>query len=180
MLKRSGQVALCGMIAALCILLMLMTGLFPFATYALPAVAGLLMVAVVVECGVKWAVMVYVAVSLLAVFITPDREAMLMFVFFFGHYPILKVTLEKIRLRPVEWLVKFGIFNACVLAAYAVIIFLFQMPDILTEMGGFGRYSALVLLLMGNVVFFIYDIALSRLINAYVLWFRPKVLRRFQ
>lgn len=90
MLKRSGQVALCGMIAAVCILLMLMTGLFPFATYALPAVAGLLMVAVVVECGVKWAVMVYVAVSLLAIFITPDREAMLMFVFFFGHYPIIK------------------------------------------------------------------------------------------
>lgn len=119
MLKRSGQVALCGMIAAVCILLMLMTGLFPFATYALPAVAGLLMVAVVVECGVKWAVMVYVAVSLLAIFITPDREAMLMFVFFFGHYPIIKAGLERIRLRPLEWLVKFGVFNACVLAAYA-------------------------------------------------------------
>ncbi len=34
MLKRSSQVALGGVVASLCILLMLMTGFFPFLTYA--------------------------------------------------------------------------------------------------------------------------------------------------
>ena len=44
-MKRSEKVALCGMIAALCTILLFMTGMFPFSTYALPALAGILMVA---------------------------------------------------------------------------------------------------------------------------------------
>ena len=48
-MKKSEQVALCGVVAALCTLLMFMTGMFPFSTYALPALAGLLMVTVAVE-----------------------------------------------------------------------------------------------------------------------------------
>ena len=39
-MKRSQQVALCGMVAALCTLLLFLTGMFPFSTYALPALAG--------------------------------------------------------------------------------------------------------------------------------------------
>ena len=50
-MKKSEQVALCGVVAALCTLLMFMTGMFPFSTYALPALAGLLMVTVAVETG---------------------------------------------------------------------------------------------------------------------------------
>ena len=46
MLKKSSQVALGGVVASLCILLMLMTGFFPFLTYAAPAAAGFLLIAV--------------------------------------------------------------------------------------------------------------------------------------
>ena len=45
-MKRSTKIALGGMITGLCIMLMFMTGLFPFATYALPAAAGIVLVAV--------------------------------------------------------------------------------------------------------------------------------------
>ena len=48
MLKRTSQVALGGMIAALCVLLMMLTGILPFLTYAVPAMAGFLMVVMVV------------------------------------------------------------------------------------------------------------------------------------
>ena len=98
-IKRSAQVALCGMMAALCMLLMFMTGLIPFATYAIPALAGILMIVIVVETNAKWALLVYIAVSLLSIFITPDREAAMMFIAFFGHYPILKLYLERVRPR---------------------------------------------------------------------------------
>ena len=41
--KKSTQVALGGLAAALCTLLMFLTGMIPFATYALPAAAGIVL-----------------------------------------------------------------------------------------------------------------------------------------
>ena len=114
-MKRSTKIALGGMITGLCIMLMFMTGLFPFATYALPALAGLILVAMVVEFGSTQALIVYVAVSILSIFMTPDREAAIMFICFFGHYPIIKVIIERrIPNRILEWVVKLLTFNACI------------------------------------------------------------------
>ena len=56
--KKSTQVALGGLAAALCTLLMFLTGMIPFATYALPAAAGIVLVAVVVENGASTAALV--------------------------------------------------------------------------------------------------------------------------
>lgn len=177
-MKRSAKVALCGMIAALCVLLLFATGLIPFGTYALPTLAGLLMVAVVAEAGGSWALTLYVAVSLLSLILTPDKEAMLMFIMFFGHYPITKQAIEKISFKPLCLLIKFLVFNACIIFAYMIIIFVFQIPDVLTEMGLFGKWSAIILLALGNTVFITYDFALTSVTRAYLYWFRPRFLRR--
>ena len=176
--KKSQKVALCGMVAALCTMLMFLTGVFPFATYAMPALAGLLMVAVAVETGASWAFTLYAAVSILSFIMTPDKEAMLMFVMFFGHYPITKFWLEKIKFKPLGWLLKIISFNACIVAAYLIVIFVFQIPDILTEFGDFGKYSVLIMLGLGNLLFFVYDFALTQIMAVYVYVFRPKFLRR--
>ncbi len=176
--EKSKKVALCGMIAALCTLLMFMTGVFPFATYAMPALAGLLMVAVAVETGASWAVTLYAAVSILSIILTPDKEAMLMFVMFFGHYPITKFWLEKLKPKLLSWVLKIVCFNICIVIAYLIVIFLFQMPDILTEFGDFGKYSVLVMLFLGNALFFAYDICLTQIMAVYVHVFRPRFLRK--
>lgn len=170
--------ALCGVVAALCTVLLFMTGLFPFSTYALPALAGLLMVSVSVETGPRWAFTLYVAVSILSFLMTPDKEAMLMFVMFFGHYPITKLLLEKLKWKPLVFVLKFLCFNFCVVLGYLIILYIFRIPDILTEFGDFGKYSVLVLLGLGNLLFVVYDFALTQITRTYVLWFRPKFLRR--
>lgn len=72
--KKSTQVALGGLAAALCTLLMFLTGMIPFATYALPAAAGIVLVAVVVENGASTAALVYGAASILALFVVPDGK----------------------------------------------------------------------------------------------------------
>ena len=59
---------------------------------------------------------------------------------------------------------------------YLVVIYVLGIPDILESFGNFGRYSALVLLLMGNVVFAVYDFALTNIVIVYHQWFRPKIL----
>ncbi|MBQ7082905.1 MAG: hypothetical protein IJM93_05120, partial [Oscillospiraceae bacterium] len=73
-MKNSSRVALGGVIASLCVLLMMMTGFFPFLTYAAPLLSGFLLIAVVCDCGYRWAVLVYLVVSLLSVFIVPDKQ----------------------------------------------------------------------------------------------------------
>lgn len=48
----------------------------------------------------------------------------------------------------------------------------------LEDVGPLGQYSVLALLALGNVVFWIYDVALSRIITAYREVLRKKIFRR--
>ena len=176
---KSTKIAVGGVFSALCLLLMLMSGMVPFSTYAIPALAGAMLIAVLIEAGRKAAVMVYISVSLLSIFAAPDKEAAMIFVSLCGYYPLLKEWLEQLSSRMIEYILKFAVFNAAIVLGYAAITRIFGFPSItVDDMGTFGRYTALVLLLAGNVVFFIYDIALTRFIFTYLNWFRPKFLRR--
>ena len=166
-MRKSTQVAVGGLSSALCLLLMFMTGMIPFATFALPAMAGILLIAVVVENGYQTATMVYVAVSILSLFMCPDKEA-----------PIIKGKLEKIKWKPLQYLVKFAVFNTAIVCSYWVIINLFGLTEILEEMGAFGKYTLLVTLGMGNLVFTTFDFALSRIMYAYVHILRKRIFRR--
>lgn len=178
MVRKSTQVAMGGVTSALCLLLMFMTGLIPFATFALPATAGILLVAIVVENGYQTALLVYGAVSFLSLVIVPDREAALMFIAFFGHYPILKSRLERIPSRLAEGVVKFSVFNLCVVGGYWVAIKILGMGFLLESMGEFGKYSLIVLLAMGNLFFVLYDRALTNIITFYVKVFRVRYLSK--
>ena len=53
--KNSTKTAIGGIIAALSIVLMLLTSAIPTLTYAIPAIAGLLLVVIVIEVNKKWA-----------------------------------------------------------------------------------------------------------------------------
>ena len=82
-LKQSGKVALGGIMGALSLMIMFLTA-FPYMTYALPAIAGAVLIPVVIELGSKWAWMVYACVSFLSLLIAPSLEAKVMFIAFFG------------------------------------------------------------------------------------------------
>ena len=98
-MKNSMKLALCGVMAALSTVLLFLTGAAPVATLALPAIAGCLLIPVVVEAGLPWAFGVYGVCSVLGVFLAPDRQALLFYVLFFGHYPALFAVLGRIALR---------------------------------------------------------------------------------
>ena len=89
MRSKAAKVALCGVVSALSVVLMLMTGIVPIATIALPALAGCLTIAIVAETNVRYGFAVYCVVSVLAILLTPDREAILFYILFFGYYPTL-------------------------------------------------------------------------------------------
>lgn len=176
MKKQTFSVALGGIVAALSLVCLFLTGVFPFATYALPALAGVCLILIVIEIGERWAWLTYAVIALLALILTPDWEAKLLFVAFFGYYPILKARLERLRPRALEWGVKLVVFNTAVIAAYAVLLFVLRLDEVAAEFAG---WIGPALLLGGNVVFVLYDISLTRLISTYMWRLRPKLPRNF-
>ena len=93
--KVSFVVSLGGIISAFCLFSMFLTGVMPMFVYTLPALAGALLIIIVIELGVKWAFVTYSTVGILSLFITPDKEAAVMFIMFLGYYPIVKSFFEK-------------------------------------------------------------------------------------
>ncbi len=170
-MKKSKRIALCGMLSALSLVIMLIA-YFPYLTYTLPALAGIMFAIVMVEVGAKWAWGSFVTTAILSLLLC-EKEAAVIFVAFFGYYPIVKANLERISLKIVEYIVKFLLFNIAVVVAYLVIIYIFSIP--IENMGQFGQYTLLILLGLGNVVFVIYDFALSTAYQEYMLKLHPKV-----
>lgn len=165
------------MIAALSIVCMMLTGLLPMAEFALPALAGVLLIMLVVEISPKWAFLVYIAVAILSLLLAPSKDSAVFFTAFLGWYPIAKSKLENIRKPVLEWIWKVLLFNVSIGAGLAAAIYLFRLSDYVEML----QDSAWILIagwLFLNVVFVIYDIALTRLITAYVKWFRPKYIQK--
>lgn len=173
--KSSTQVALGGLSAALCLVIMLGTVLIPFATYAAPAMAGIALIPIALELGLPVAGITYAAVALLSLLMVPDREAALMFIAFFGYYPILKFKLDRIKFKLIRILIKLAIFNASILAGYFVIIYIFGLYYLMDELtGGFGW----LLLAVGNLCFPLYEKALKNITALYLYRFRKNIFRK--
>lgn len=172
-MSKSIRVAFCGIITALCTAFMFLTSLIPIATYALPALSGALLIIVVIEMGASWAWPVYIAASVLSLLIAGDKEAALLFVLFFGYYPILKAAFERIHRKYLTVLLKFAVFNVSMIAAFFISIKVLGIPaDSFTV---FGVYLPWAFLIAGNFIFLIYDYALSTLVVAYYQRFHKLV-----
>lgn len=170
---KSIRVAFCSIITAFCTMLMFLTGLIPVATYALPALSGVLLIVVVIELGASWAWPVYFATSALSLLLAGDKEAAMLFILFFGYYPILKSAFEKMKNRYLSYLLKFLVFNSTMIAAFFLSIKVLGVPaDIFTV---FGVYLPWAILIFGNFVFLIYDYAISNLVATYYSRFHKLV-----
>lgn len=173
--NKSTQIALGGVASSLCLLLMFFTGLIPFSTFAMPALAGMVLIAIVIENGYKAAFMVFFSVAFLSIFIVPDREAALIFIAFTGYYPIIKGAIERIPFFLFRYIIKFLTFNTAIISLYLFLMNVLGINEVLNSMGEFGKYTPLILLVMGNVIFIIYDFALTNIVYVYLNVIRPKI-----
>jgi len=163
-MKRTTKITFCGMMSALATALMLFSH-FPYLTYAIPAVAGLFIMLLVIETDCRWAFLGYLVSSVL-VFLFAELESKLMYVGLFGYYPIIKALIERIRKPVFEWTIKL----LCFFAAVSVVYFVLAKPlgvDI-EDFGILGNYGAVILLIFGAFVFVLYDIAVSRMAMMYI------------
>lgn len=171
------RVAFCGIIAALGLVLMLLTSLVPVGTYAFPCFAGIFIGAVVIEYGWKWGLGVYAVVAVLSLFLAGDKEAVLYFIALFGYYPILKAVFEKhIKNKIILYILKFAVFNTAAIASFFPAAFLLSISP--EEYTLFGVYMPLAFLAFGNVFFLVYDFAVTVFVGQYVVRLRSKFFGR--
>lgn len=182
-MRQSSKIALGGIVAALSVVLMLLTAI-PSMTFVLPAIAGVLLMIMVVEVNKGWAFMVFVAVSLISVFIVPDRMASVMYILFFGYYPILKALMESKLPRTVETILKFVVFNASIIVAYFLLTFVMGTPmldlEFWQEKGVPTGVLVAVAIIFADAVFLVYDLALSKLVDMYLNHWRRHFKRIFK
>ena len=176
-MKASYKIALGAVFMALSAIFMMATSVIPIASFAFPAIAGALLIVINVELGRKWALLVYVGVSLLSLFLSSDHTAVVSFIVFFGYYPIVKGIIEKCRKPVLEWVLKMLLFNAAIAVGVSLTILLFGMDILLMEYSEFGKAGLGIFILACEVIFVVFDIALTRLITMLIYRILPKMRR---
>ncbi len=154
----ASQVALGGVLAALAVVLMSMGTLIPVATYTCPMLCALLLEVVRRLCGQRTGWAWYGAVSILCGLLAPDKEAAAVFVFF-GCYPLMKPWLDR---RKGKWIWKVLYFNGSALVMYWILLHVLGLEQTAEDFGELNRAMTALLLLLGNVTFFLLDRVLDK------------------
>ncbi len=159
MKNKTKNTAVCGLMTALSVVLMMLTTLVPVFMYVLPIVTGLLVLFVADVSNKKWGAGVYFSTALLSLLLITDKEAALTYALFFGYYPLIKDIIEKLP-KLISWILKFVIFNLSAVGIGVISFYLFGVSG--DEYNEFGKYTIPILLVMANVAFVLYDVCLTR------------------
>lgn len=157
--RQSRRTALCGLLAALSVVILLLGGIIPLATFACPVLAMICLLPVVIAYGGGTSLLVYAAVSILALLLCADKELACLYLFL-GWYPTLRPRLARLS-RPLQLAVKCGLFSLSMVVMYTLLLHLFQMEALLEEFQTYSTIALTGLLLFGNITFLVFDRALG-------------------
>ncbi len=164
-MRKTQSIAIGGMLTALAAVIMLVSNLVPSGMYTFPAAAGIIVYIISVCSGRSYSWVSFVVLSVLSMILCADKQAPLCFILFLGYYPLIKELLETIRLKIVVYILKVLIFNTAAAAVYLLLKFVFLVPD--EEYVIFGVNLPLVFLLLLNIIFLLYDFALTLFFKKY-------------
>lgn len=159
-MKSSIKTAMCGVITALSVALLFFGGIMYAFVYIMPMVTSVFMIMLKKTLSLSSAVITYISTSILSLMLVPEKECVLMYVLFFGYYPIICHSLEKIKTVPLKWLAKLIVFNVSLTAVQLLLVFAFHIP-FLSEGEGTAVITAFAVLM--NILFVIYDFTIKML-----------------
>lgn len=160
--KRAISITIPAILAGVGLLLLYLSALAPSGRWAVVAVAGLLTAAAVITVGLWGGLACYAVTGLLGLLLVPDRLNVLLYLLFFGIYPVIKSLLERICPQWLGFLGKLAFFNGVLTVFFFAFsaLFLPALPEALTD-------RSWLLYLAGNVVFIVYDFGFTKLISFY-------------
>lgn len=166
-IKGTRALTVSAVLCALGVILLALGSLLQVLDLSMAALASILVIFAVIELGGKWPFLIYVTTALLSVLLVPYKTAALAYLCFAGYYPMLKALLEGHLPRVWSWVLKVVIFNAG-LALAVFLAFKFFTGFEITVTWYYWVLPAC------SVMFVVYDIALTRLIGAYVYKWRSR------
>ena len=168
----SKRIALCGLLCALALVVMLMGGIIPVATFCAPVLAMVFLLPVLIEFGPRYGAAAYGAVAILALLLVPDTETALVYLFF-GWYPLLRPRIAALPSALLRLVCRLAVCNSMVFVLYRLVISVLGLTSVTEELG--TGWFTILLLVMANVLFLLLDRALG---NLTWLW-QQKLRRRF-
>ncbi|MBE6929309.1 MAG: hypothetical protein E7463_03425 [Ruminococcaceae bacterium] len=166
-MRQSQRVSTGAIVAALAVVLLYISCMTPTMQLTVVAMAGVLTAAVMIEAGTGLSMMVFAAVSMLSLLILPDKSSGVFYLLFFGHYPVVKYHLERIRRPFLCWMAKMAAGNLCLLGIWLILRLFF--PEWVFE------YALWIVWAVCNLTFVLFDIALTRLLIYYQYRIRPRI-----
>ncbi len=156
------NIAFSAILCALGVIIMFLGAVIETIDITMAALASFLVVVCMIEIGGYMPFLVFASTATLSMLLLPNKTVAVIYVMYFGFYPILKKYLERLPIL-FSWIAKFIVFNIAIMLYY---IFLKDVlfPDI--------DSIKLYLVLLLNVIFFTLDMAQTLFITAYVRRFR--------
>ena len=162
------KLTVCAMLSALGVVLLWLGSAVEVVDVSMAVVASLLCVFAVIEYGGAAPWLIFSVTGLLSLILLPQKTPALLYLLFFGYYPIIKERLEKKR-SMIAWIAKEIVFNAALFLL--LILSRFLLMGLETE--PIGLFVTVVVL--AEIVFPVYDIALTRLISLYLFRVRRRL-----
>lgn len=162
----SQNVAFVGICVAFAVILLFGANLFSATKLTICAVSGLLTGIVIIETNIKNAVLFFVATSLLAFLILPNKTVLLMYCLFFGLYAFFKRLAEKLKHRYSQIILKLMFFAIIMLLALTV------FKALLFSNVTFATWQLAAFAIGGMVLFAIYDYIYTLVLDIYTKKFR--------
>ena len=158
---KTRAVTLTALISAVTVIILYLASVWPTGRIGLVALASVFAAASIVESGVIQGVYVYVISSVLGMLLLPDKSAPLLYILFFGYYPVVKCLAERSKGRLLQLIIKLIAFNV---ALSVIWIFLRALV-----FGYLGALPEAILLYIGcNAAFIAFDYGFSKLIWFYI------------
>ncbi len=154
------------MLTALGLVCMIVGAVTEILDLTMMMLASFCIVFAMIEIGERWAWLVWAATSLLSFLCLPSKIPAVIYLFG-GMYPIFKAWFEKYH-PVISWVLKLSLFNTL----YLLFILLAQK---LFGLSGVGYGFVLTEILLGNVVFVVYDLALTVCITVYLVRLRRRL-----
>ena len=158
---KTRTMTLSALLSALTIIFMYISSVWPTGRLGLIALSSLFSAAAVCEAGVLPGVYVYIISCALGLLLIPDKSAPLLYILFFGFYPVVKSLIERVKGAPLQWILKLLVFNI----SFTVIWFLLR--KLIFESSD-NPPGILLLYLGGNIVFALFDYGFSKVIWLYI------------
>ena len=165
--EKTKRIAVLAMLSALGVVILYAGALISVMDISVAVIASMLAVIAVIEYGRSAPWLVFGVTSVLSLLLLPQKSPAVMYALFFGYYPILKEKFEK-RGKILSWVLKEASFHvAIVLMYFALRVVAFESVDMPVLM-------LVVTLALFEVVFPLYDVALSRVIRVYIYKLRAR------